>query len=657
MPLKTKEDRLSGLHGRHHPGSHNPFVIGDSNLELHEIDNYEEHYGMPHEERSRRMTSSDLYDVIVHFKTSQESQDFCSWIDATDTSSCTFIFKHTMQAVQVLTTLANLNEFAKTHFGAITRAVANTPDVLSEVGATGRKTSAAQFNLDNIDVFGNDGRYSYPEHGGAGTTVYVLDSGVDCTHEEFLSPDGNEVRCKLGKSYFEGDAEGKDNNGHGTHCAGTVAGRTVGVAPQANIVSMKICDRCDQRVGKDACSHTADPSETSCRYGLRALEDIVAQQNSIPQRNRNLVVVSYSVTQTTKDAEWKEALDNANLAGVIFVHAAGNSKQVVNNAQSQHSSAITVAAAGFKSGNTVPWHATNYGKYIDIWAYGEDVWSSVPGGRYEKWSGTSMACPAVAGAVALEIGTLVRSKRILLRPKNALFSFASQDKIKNLASVPGTTNKFLRIYNYGVAGTYYYPKEGPVQSKVVIVNPSMSAPSLLRPLQYSFFENVNGGPRYCSLTYSSSQTQSFVSDPAVSDPFRLFHEECAVELINSAIQTISFDFGTKRLSGNALSVVAQNGKVYYRKCKEANEECNNPSSCKLQCCNERAQKKQVCSDPQGRNCVWQWQCSDTCEAFGWECPASNENLCKDKCCSGNVKSVFNGVRNVYKCVDGSAGVG
>ena len=77
--------------------------------------------------------------------------------------------------------------------------------------------------------------YVYDAKAGEGTWAYVIDSGVRVTHTEF------EGRAELGHNSLE-DTTDEDNNGHGTHVSGTIAGKTVGVAKKANIVGIKAFD-------------------------------------------------------------------------------------------------------------------------------------------------------------------------------------------------------------------------------------------------------------------------------------------------------------------------------------------------------------------------------------------------------------------------------
>ena len=77
----------------------------------------------------------------------------------------------------------------------------------------------------------------YPD-GGAGVVVYVIDTGIRQTHEQF---------APTGRAFTSGDYDvfggnGNDGDGHGSHCAGTVAGKDYGVAPRANIVGVRVLD-------------------------------------------------------------------------------------------------------------------------------------------------------------------------------------------------------------------------------------------------------------------------------------------------------------------------------------------------------------------------------------------------------------------------------
>ena len=78
-----------------------------------------------------------------------------------------------------------------------------------------------------------DKQYFYPKTSGEGVDVYIVDTGVNIAHNEF------EGRARWGKTIPAGDPD-KDGNGHGTHVAGTIGGKTYGVAKKASIVAVKV---------------------------------------------------------------------------------------------------------------------------------------------------------------------------------------------------------------------------------------------------------------------------------------------------------------------------------------------------------------------------------------------------------------------------------
>jgi cerevisin len=75
--------------------------------------------------------------------------------------------------------------------------------------------------------------YTYPSTAGNGVTVYVIDTGVFVGHNEF------EGRATFGANFITNE-KAVDGNGHGTHCAGTIAGKTFGIAKKAKIVAVKV---------------------------------------------------------------------------------------------------------------------------------------------------------------------------------------------------------------------------------------------------------------------------------------------------------------------------------------------------------------------------------------------------------------------------------
>lgn len=81
--------------------------------------------------------------------------------------------------------------------------------------------------------FGTFTKYEYDSEGGDGVDVYVIDTGINVNHVEF------EGRAAWGYTVPQNDVD-EDGNGHGSHCAGTIASRKFGVAKKANVIAVKV---------------------------------------------------------------------------------------------------------------------------------------------------------------------------------------------------------------------------------------------------------------------------------------------------------------------------------------------------------------------------------------------------------------------------------
>lgn len=74
-------------------------------------------------------------------------------------------------------------------------------------------------------------------------TIYVIDSGINIDHQEFLYGDGSGAsRASYGFDFVEDKNEAPDCDGHGTHISATAGGLQVGVAKGARIVAVRILD-------------------------------------------------------------------------------------------------------------------------------------------------------------------------------------------------------------------------------------------------------------------------------------------------------------------------------------------------------------------------------------------------------------------------------
>jgi subtilisin family serine protease len=187
---------------------------------------------------------------------------------------------------------------------------------------------------------------------------------------------------------------GGESNGHGSHCAGIIAAdRTndlgmLGVA--ANVEIMTI------RAVPDGDEHD---------------RDIAAAMRYAVDNGAKVISMSYGKSYSYNKDGVDEAIKYAIKKGALFVHAAGNdSKNIdeqdnfpnVKNSKRNAKAWIEVGASSWKNGENLPATFSNYGKNtVDVFAPGVDIYSTVPFSKYAKYSGTSMACPVVAGVAAV----------------------------------------------------------------------------------------------------------------------------------------------------------------------------------------------------------------------------------------------------------------
>lgn len=205
---------------------------------------------------------------------------------------------------------------------------------------------------------------------GRGVTAYILDTGIETGHAEF------EGRATAGFDAVGDGRGGQDCHFHGTHVAGTVGGKTYGVARDVSLVAVRVLD----------CTGDGTTAQT-----LAGLDWIAAHA-------RHPAVLNASVGDPVSPA--LDAATNAvSDAGVLPVVSAGNdATDACTASPARARKALTVGAtdrqdrqAGF----------SNYGPCLSLYAPGVNIVSARLGGGSRSLSGTSMASPHVAGAAAL----------------------------------------------------------------------------------------------------------------------------------------------------------------------------------------------------------------------------------------------------------------
>ncbi|KAI9290815.1 putative subtilisin-like protease precursor, partial [Neoconidiobolus thromboides FSU 785] len=252
-------------------------------------------------------------------------------------------------------------------------------------------------------------KYDY-DGDGNGVNVYIIDSGIYINHPEF------EGRAKWGANFVSGSPD-NDEQGHGTHCAGTVGSVNYGISKKANLIAVKVLDK------------NGDGTWSNIIAGI----DWVIKNKSGKYANVISMSISGGYSKSCNDA-----IDSAVSSGIFSVIAAGNNNDdSCKHSPGSSSSAFTVAASD-QNDNKASF--SNHGECVSIIAPGVDILSTWNNGSTYTMSGTSMATPHVAGLAAYFYS---KGTYTIEQMKNHLQSIATKGYVKGFSN--STKNNL--IYN------------------------------------------------------------------------------------------------------------------------------------------------------------------------------------------------------------------
>ncbi|GAA5443419.1 hypothetical protein Misp06_01595 [Microbulbifer sp. NBRC 101763] len=228
---------------------------------------------------------------------------------------------------------------------------------------------------------------------GQGTSIAIIDTGIDYTHEDLGGCFGNGCRVVGGYDFVNDDSDPMDDDSHGTMVAGVAAA----VAPAAKLYAYKVLNN----------------------YGFGSESNIIAaieaalDPDGNPQTDDAVDVINLSLGGAGgNNSVLSVAANNAMRAGVVVVAAAGNDGPFLNSIGSPGSAEeiVTVGAVD-GAGNLADFSSRGmFGTSLDLssnsvkpemLAPGVDITSANLGGGFQTGSGTSFAAPHVAGAAAL----------------------------------------------------------------------------------------------------------------------------------------------------------------------------------------------------------------------------------------------------------------
>jgi subtilisin family serine protease len=376
---------------------------------------------------------------------------------------------------------------------------------------------------------------------GKGQAVAILDTGVDKTHPFlkdkviaegcFSTTDANQGTtsvCPEGVSESTAPGSGIDCGSvtgcdHGTHVAGIAAGKGdsfSGVAKEANIVAVQVFTRFGEG---DSSAISAYDSDI-----IKGLEYVYQLSQSMPIASANMSLGngSYEKSCDTEGSGvfFHQIVENLRGQEVAVIAASGN-EHYLNTISSPACVSNIISVGSVDEDDTVS-SLSNSADILDLLAPGGLINSSVPGGEFKSWDGTSMAAPQVAGAWAL------------------LLEAAPQTSVQEMLTVLKNTGTLVKDDRTGSDGTV----TNRVKPRIQLDKALSQFDQTLTPKSQEQFAKVGATIAYSLTLYNSNAT---------SDTFRLAMQDYTwpTSMTISAYQDIYSDDTSVTLAPNGKEKV------------------------------------------------------------------------------------------------------
>ncbi|KAF8320425.1 hypothetical protein DL93DRAFT_2164038 [Clavulina sp. PMI_390] len=232
-------------------------------------------------------------------------------------------------------------------------------------------------------------KYEYDVDGGDGVDVYVIDTGINIKHVSFQG------RASWGATIPENDPD-EDGNGHGTHCAGTIASKDYGVAKKAKVIAVKVL----RSNGSGSMSDVVAGVDWAAAAASDKAKKIRAEEARTGVRSTFKGSVANMSLGGGKSPALDRVINAAVVSGLHVAVAAGNdNKDACKYSPAGAENAVTVGASTLQDDRA---YFSNWGTCVDVFAPGLNIlstWNNGPTST-NTISGTSMASPHVAGLIA-----------------------------------------------------------------------------------------------------------------------------------------------------------------------------------------------------------------------------------------------------------------